>query len=107
MKVVMPARTSTASVVPSSPKANRVASPSAAGVTVGAGVIAASVAADPASRGWTLAASRPAKLLEVDGTLLHERVAALHRFLRLIVEVERGVGELRHARSRLGVDVER
>src|SRR5262249_5133231 len=48
----------------------------------------------------------PSELLEVDRPLLDERVASFHRLWRLVVEVERGGGELRHARSRLGVDVE-
>src|SRR5713226_4509776 len=49
----------------------------------------------------------PAELLEVDGALLDERVPALHRLLGLVVEVEGGVGELRHPGTLLGVDVER
>src|SRR5215468_1788789 len=48
-----------------------------------------------------------AVLPEVDGPLLDEGVAAFHRLVRLVVEVERGGGELGHARARLGVDVER
>src|SRR5712692_6651011 len=49
----------------------------------------------------------PAELLEVHGSLLDERVPALHRLLGLVVEVEGGVGELRHPGTLLGVDVER
>src|SRR5947199_10722852 len=49
----------------------------------------------------------PAEPLEVDQTLLDERVPALHRLLGLVIEVERGMGELRHAGALLGVDVER
>src|SRR5439155_17061675 len=48
-----------------------------------------------------------AEFFEVDGPLLDERVAAFHRLVGLVVETERGVRELRHAGSRLGVDVER
>src|SRR5947209_1976992 len=47
------------------------------------------------------------ELLKVDRPLLDERVPALHRLRRLVVEAERGVGELRHAGPLLGVDVER
>src|SRR5437667_11993154 len=45
--------------------------------------------------------------LEVDGPLLDERVATFHRLLGPVVERERRVRELRHAGSRLGIDVER
>src|SRR5215470_19931506 len=48
-----------------------------------------------------------AEFLEVDGPLLDECVPAFHRLVRLVVEPERGTRELRHARARLGVDVER
>src|SRR6266566_2848860 len=47
------------------------------------------------------------EFLEVDGPLLDERVATFHRLLGPIVERERRVRELRHAGSRLGIDVER
>src|SRR5262249_37558112 len=47
------------------------------------------------------------ELSEVHRTLLDERVAALQRLLGLVVEVEGGAGELGHAGSLLGVDVER
>src|SRR5215470_17472386 len=47
-----------------------------------------------------------AELAEVHGALLDEGVAALHGFVRLVVEAERGVGELGDPRPLLGVDVE-
>src|ERR1051325_751428 len=46
-------------------------------------------------------------LAEVHGPLLHERVAPLHGFLGLVVEVQRGGGELGDTGALLGVDVER
>src|SRR5262245_65816438 len=46
------------------------------------------------------------ELLEIDRTLLDERVPALHRLLGAVVETERGARELGHAGPRLGVDVE-
>src|SRR5262249_51501036 len=46
-------------------------------------------------------------LAEVDGPLLHEGVAPLHRLVGAVVEVERGEGELGHARALLRVHVER
>src|SRR2546430_17256101 len=48
-----------------------------------------------------------AELLEVDRTLLDEGIPAFHRLLGLVVDGERGVGELRHGGALLGVDVER
>src|SRR5438034_183429 len=47
------------------------------------------------------------EFLEVDGPFFDEGIASFHRLLGPVIEVEGRVRELRHARARLGVDVER
>src|SRR5262249_30907301 len=59
------------------------------------------------SASLTFADASFAEFFEVDGPLVDERVAALHRLVGLVVETERGVGELGDTGARLGVDVER